>query len=340
MSKKAILFGVVLIGSGLALLLEHGPFLENDDTPSPDAMNTPPVVSTVPHSADEMLDETGKSEATIDAETEDLFSSVEWRDRESLSQDEYPRTYAELRELAEAGDVEATRRLAALLRSCRKAVLPITEAEISAIVAEMRATYSYPMLRDGKFEFILSAAGELSHRMSAAEFEWFIDEWHSNVISSAMRCNDVTLAQRKEADHWRDVFEAQGGVSASWREATRDMDHDAKIAYVDNMWAMGDPYALSAYADIYADHELQLRDPSARVKSYAYIYTFYEALIETAKYHSDADRLAQLQWALKRVRENYNAVLSEHELREAHELARQTIADNENCCMRLPPTSN
>ena len=204
----------------------------------------------------------------------------------------------------------------------------------------MRATYSYPMLRDGKFEFIPSAAGELSHRMSAAEFEWFIDEWHSNVISSAMKCNDVTLAQRKEADHWRDVFEAQGGVSDSWREATRDMDHDAKIAYVGNMWAMGDPYALSAYADIYADHELQLRDPSARVKSYAYIYTFYEALIETAKYHSDADRLAQLQWALKRVRENYNTVLSEHELREAHELARQIIADNENCCMRLPLISN
>ncbi len=153
-----------------------------------------------------------------------------------------------------------------------------------------------------------------------------------------MKCNDVTLAQRKEADHWRDVFEAQGGVSAYWREAPRDMDHDARIAYVDNMWAMGDLNALSAYADNYADHELQLRDPSARVKSYAYIYTFYEALIEMAKYHSDADRLAQLQWALKRVRENYNAVLSEHELREAHELARQTIAGNENCCMRLPPT--
>lgn len=268
-----------------------------------------------------------------------LFASVEWRDRESLSQDEYPRTYAELRELAEAGDVEATRRLAALLRSCRRAVLPMSEAEISAVVAEMRATYSYPMLRDGKFEFLPSAAGELSHRMSAAEFEWFIDEWHSNVISSAMKCNDVTLAQRKEANHWRDVFEAQGGVSASWREATRGMDHDAKIAYVDNMWAMGDPYALAAYADLYSDHELQLIDPSARVKSYAYIYAFYEALIETAKYHSDAERLAQLQKGLKHIRKNYSDVLSEYELKEAHELARQVIERNVNCCVRLPPTS-
>lgn len=331
---------VVLIGSGLALLLEHGPFLKDDDTPSPDSMTTPPVVSTAPHSADDMLDETGESEATIDAETEDLFSSVEWRDRESLSQDEYPRTYAELRVLAEAGDVEATRRLAALLRSCRKAVLPITEAEISTFVAEMRTTYSYPMLRDGKFELIPSAVGELSHKMSAAEFERFIDEWQSNVVSSAMKCNDVTLAQRKEADHWRDVFEAQGGVSTSWREATRDMDRVEKTAYIDNMWAMGDPHALSAYADIYGDHELQLIDPSARVKSYAYTYAFYEALIETAKYHSDNDRLARFQWGLKRVRENYSVLLSEHELREAHELARQTIADNENCCIRIPPNSH
>ncbi|MCJ7592671.1 MAG: hypothetical protein MUO51_15105, partial [Woeseiaceae bacterium] len=175
MSKKLILIGVIVIAFGLALLLKHELFPENDNTPSPDLMNTLPVVSAVPHSADEVLDETRESEPTIDAETESLFWSVEWRERESLSQVEYPRTYSELRELAEAGDVEATRRLAALLRSCRKAVLPITEAEISAIVAEMRATYSYPMLRDGKFEFIPSATGELSHKMSAAEFESFID---------------------------------------------------------------------------------------------------------------------------------------------------------------------
>ncbi len=340
MSKKLILIGVIVIASGLALLLKYALFPENDNTPSPDVTNTPPVVSTVPHSAHEMPGETRKSEPTIDAETEDLLSSVEWRDRDSLNQVEYPRTYAELRELAEAGDVEATHRLAALLQSCRKAVLPITEAEISAIVAEMRATYSYPMLRDGKFEFIPSAAGELSHKMSAAEFEAFIEGWHSNVISSAMKCNDVTLAQRKEADHWRDVFEAQGGVSDSWHEATRDMDDGARIAYVDNLWAMGDPYALSAYADIYSDHELQLIDPSARAKSYAYIWGFYEALIETAKYHSDAERLTRFRNGLKQVQDNYTDLLSEHELREAHELARQTIADNENCCMRLPPNSH
>lgn len=332
MRKKLILIGAIVIASGLALLLKHAPFQENDNTSSPVAMNALPAV--------EVLDETRESELTIDAETESLFSSVEWRARDSLNQVEYPRTYAELRELAEAGDVEATRRLAALLRSCRKAVLPITEAEISAIVAEMRATYSYPILRDGRFEFIPSAAGELSHRMSAAEFESFIDEWHSNVISSAMKCNDVTLAQRNEADHWRDIFEAQGGVSGSWREATRDMDDDAKIAYVDNLWAMGDPYALSAYADIYGDHELQLIDPSARAKSYAYIYAFYEALIETAKYHSDAERLARFQNGLKHVQENYTDLLSENELREAHELARQTIADNENCCMTLSPNAH
>lgn len=340
MSKRAILFVLVLIGSGLVLLLEQRPFLNNDDSPSPDAIVKLPAVSTTPHSADEVVDEMGESEATIDAVTEGLFSSVEWRDRESVSQDEYPRTYAELRALAEEGDVEATRRLAALLRICRPAVLPITEAEISAIVAEMRATYSYPMLRDGKFEFLVSATGELSHKMSAAEFNEFLDQWHSNVVSISRVCNDVTLAQRKEADHWRDVFEAQGGVSTSWREATRDMNRDEQIEYIDNMWAAGDPRALSAYSEIYGDHELQLIDPSARMKSYAYIYAFFEAMIEAAKYHSEAERLAELQWALKKVRENHHALLSEYELKEAYKLARQTIADNENCCMRLPPTRN
>ncbi len=265
-----------------------------------------------------------------------LFATVEWRNRGSLSHDEYPRTYAELRALAEAGDVEATRRLTELLRSCRRAALPMSEAEISEIVAEMRATYSYPMLRDGKFEFLPSATGELSHKIpSPAEFESFVDQWHSNV----MRCNAVTVAQRKESDYWLGQLEAQGSVWAFWHEATQGMDRDEKITYVDNMWAMGDPHALAAYSELYADPELQLLDPSARVKSYAYIYAFYEALIETAKYHSNAARLAELQKALRRVRTFHKGVLSEHELKEAYELARQTIADNENCCMRLPPTS-
>ena len=326
MSKKAVLFGVILIGSGLALLLERRPFSEGENAslpPSPAAKNTPSAESTIPKGADKLPDETRESELIIDAESEGLFSSVEWRDSESPGHDEYPRTYAGLRALAEAGDVEATRRLAARLRTCRRAVLPISEAEISTIVAEMRATYSFPMLRDGKFEFLLEATGELSHKISATEFESFIDGWHSNVSSAAMLCNGFTMAQREEADHWRDVFEAQGGVSTSWREATRDMGHDAKIAYIDSLWATGDLNALSAYAEIYSDRELQLRDPSARVKSYAYIYAFYEALIEMATYHSDADRLAELQWTLKQVRANYTILLSEHERIEAQELARR-----------------
>ena len=339
MSKKVILFGVILIGAGLALLLKYGPSLETDGTPPPDAMDTLPVVSTVQQSADESPNQTRNSEPTIDAEKEGLFSSVEWRDRESLSQDDYPTTYGELRELAEAGDVEATRRLAARLRTCRNAVLPITEEEISAVVAEMRATYSLPLLRDGKFEFLPEATGGLGYRMSSAELESFIDKWQSNTSSAAMLCNDFTRAQREEADHWRDVFEAQGGVWKSWREATRNMDHDATIAHVDNMWAMGDLTALEAYADLYGDDRLQLIDPSARVKSYAYTYAFYEALIETAKYHSDAERLARFQDGLKHVRRYHSDILSEHELQEAHELARQSIERNVNCCLRLPPNS-
>jgi len=337
MSKKAVLFGVVLLGSGLALLLEHGPFLVDDDIslqPSPDTIDTPPMISTVPQSTDELPDEAGELEPTIGAETKGLFSSVEWRNRGNLSHDEYPQTYAELRTLAEEGDVEATRRLTALLRSCSRAAIPMSEAELSEIVAEMRATYSYPMLRDGKFEFLPSATGELSHKMSPAEFDSFIDQWHSNVMS----CNAVTVAQREEADFWFGVLEAQSGVPAFSHETFQGMDRDMKIAYVENIWAMGDPYALAKYAEIYGDHELQLIDPSARVKSYAYIYAFYEALIETAKQSSDADGIARLQNGLRHIRTTHERILSEHELKEAYELARKTIAENENCCVRLPPT--
>ena len=55
-----------------------------------------------------------------------LFAMVEWRNRGRLSHDEYPRTYDELRALAEAGDVEATRRLAARLRvpTCFLSTIP------------------------------------------------------------------------------------------------------------------------------------------------------------------------------------------------------------------------
>lgn len=270
------------------------------------------------------------------SDTEGLFATVEWRNRESLSNDDYPKSYAELRVLAEEGDVEATRHLTRLLQSCQRAVLPMSEAEVLETVAEIRLTYSYPLLRDGKFEFLPSAAGELSHKMSSAEFERFVDAWHSNVIYSVRKCNDVTAAQREETDHWLGVLKSQGGARPSWREATQDMALDEKIAYVDNMWATGDPHALATYADIYGDYQLQLIDPSARMKSYAYIYAFYEAMIETAKHHSDAGGLARLRRSLKLIQENHSNLFSEYELRDAHELARQTIADNENCCIRLP----
>ncbi len=318
----------LVIGLAIALYLQ---FFANSD-PQVDERRETTAISEAPESL--ARDELPTLSRNTYSDKDGLFAMVEWRNRGRLSYDEYPQTYAGLRVLAEEGDVEATRRLTVLLRSCRHAALPMPEAEISEIVAEMQATYSYPMLRDGKFEFLLSATGELSHKMSSAEFESFIDGWHSNV----MKCNAVTVAQREEADYWLGQLEVQGGVQSLSYEATQEMDREEKFTYVDNMWAMGDPSALASYSELYADPELQLLDPSARVKSYAYIYAFYEALIETAKYHSDADRLAELQWALKIVRKNYAILLSEHEFREAHELARQIIADNENCCMRPPPT--
>jgi len=264
-----------------------------------------------------------------------LFATAEWRNRRGLSDEVYPRTYAELRALAEKGDVEATRRLVGLVSSCEHAALPMSEAELSEIVAEMRASYTLPKLTDGQFEFLSETTGQLTNYFeSASEFDSFVDEWHSNTKT----CTAVTLEQRQEADYWLGVLEAQGGGPVSTYKSMQGMDHDEKIAYVDSMWATGDPYALAEYAQIYGDHELQLIDPSARVKSYAYIYAFYEAMIETAKYHSDADALARLRYSLKRIRKNYSVLLSEYELREAHELTRQIIAANENCCTRLSPS--
>ena len=90
MSKKTILFGVILIGSGLALLLEHRPFLEDEDTtlpPSPAAKNTRSAESTRPKGADKLPDETRESELIFGTDAEGPFSSVELRDSESPSHD-------------------------------------------------------------------------------------------------------------------------------------------------------------------------------------------------------------------------------------------------------------
>jgi hypothetical protein len=115
------------------------------------------------------------------------------------------------------------------------------------------------------------------------------------------------------------------------------MERDEQVAHIDARWATGDPYALAQYAEFYADNNLQLIDPSARIKSYAYIYAYYEAAVESAKYNSDVQRFAELQWALNRVRQNHEAILSGFELEEAYELARTKIESNGNCCFRLSP---
>jgi len=303
---------------------------EPQDPPKSESVTMGPTVHDAPR--DTAPDELLTSVPGTVTDNEGLFAAAVWRNRGNLPDEAYPQTYEGLRALAEAGDLEALRRLAALLSGCGRAALPMSEAEISEIVAEMQTTYSYPLLRDGKFEFLLPATGELSHKMSPEQFETFLDEWRSSV----MECNAVTVEQRQEAGFWLAELEAQGGAPLSWQEAIRGMDHDARIAYVDAMWAIGDPQALFAYSQLYGSHERQLTDPSARMKAYAYIYAYYEALIEMAKQQADADRLDQLRSALGYVRKHHGAVLSEHEFRAAHELARKTVAENKNCCIRIP----
>lgn len=280
------------------------------------------------------IDELPVRSFNASSDDDGLFASVEWRNRWPGDIQVYPRTYAELRALAEKGDVEAMRRLAGLLNTCKNAALPMSEAELSVIVAEMRATYSLPKLSEGRFEFLPEATGKLGNLFSSeAEFNSFVDGW----VSNTKTCTSITMEQHNEVGHWLELLEAHGQKPVSLGRSTPDLSREERIAHVDNLWATGDPYALAKYSEIFSDHELQLIDPSARVKAYAYIYAFYEAMIQTAKFHSDADGLARLQYSLERIRDNHSVLLSEYELREAHGLARQIILANENCCTRLSP---
>lgn len=90
------------------------------------------------------------------------------------------------------------------------------------------------------------------------------------------------------------------------------MSRDGKIAYLESALATGDPHALAELASIYSAYDVQITNPSARVGAFAYIYTYYRAAIESARYHSETERLAQLQWALKDVTSNYERSLSDH----------------------------
>lgn len=330
--RKILLTTLAAITVVLAFAL-HLRFIANPESVPLDPQVDETAVATDPVGS-LAIDELPARRLNASSDDDGLFASVEWRNQWSGDIQLYPRTYSELRALAEKGDVEAMRRLVGLLNKCEYAALPMSEAELSVIVAEMRASYSLPRLSEGRFEFLPEATGQLGNLFgSEAEFNSFVDGW----VSNTKTCTAVTMKQRNEVGHWLGLLEAHGQEPVSSRKSTRHMSSDERIAHVDSLWAGGDPYALAEYAEIFSDHELQLIDPSARVKAYAYIYAFYEALIETAKHHSDAEGLARLRYSQKQIRENYSALLSEYELREAHELARQKIIANENCCTRLSP---
>lgn len=268
------------------------------------------------------------------AEDQNLFSAVEWRNRPGQRLETYPRTYSELRTLAEQGDAEATRRLIRLLESCQHAALPVSDEELSAIVTKIRESYSLPTLRNGKFEFLPETTGDLGNLFgSAEELDSFIDEWHAITKT----CTVVSVEQRSEVDYWHSFLEEQGGGPFVSQRTFHEMERDEQVVHIDARWASGDPYALAQYAAFYSDNNRELIDPSARIKSYAYIYAYYEAAVESAKYHSDVQRLAELRWALNRVRQNHEAILNGYELEEAYELARSKIESNGNCCFRLSP---
>jgi hypothetical protein len=198
-------------------------------------------------------------------------------------------------------------------------------------------SYSLPTLTNGRFEFLPETTGDLGNLFeSGAELTAFIDKWHANTRT----CTRVTVEQRGEVDYWLEVLQAQDPDTEYSKRPPQDMNHDEKIAYLESTWATGDPRALAELATIYSEYDVQTTDPSARIKAFAYIYTYFRAAIESARYHSEAERIAELQWALMTVTSNHEALLSDHEIREAYQLARRTVDDNEKCCIRLSPSGN
>jgi hypothetical protein len=333
MDKRKILIATLSVAAAVLAFVLRPQFIANTELVplDPQVDENAVAIDLVGNLA---IDEIPARQSAASSDDDGLFASVNWRNRWSGDIQLYPRTFLELRALAENGDVEAMRRLVGLLQMCENAALPMSEAELSAVITEMRASYSLPKLSDGRFEFPPESAGQLGNLFSSeAEFNSFVDEWLSNTKT----CTSVTTKQRNEVDHWLGMLELHGAVPVTSTKSTRHISREEKLAHVDSRWASGDPYALAEYAEIYSNYELQLIDPTARMKAYAYISAFYEALIETAKHHSDADGLAELRYSLGRIRENYSALLSEHEVGEAHELARQIILANENCCIRLSP---
>ena len=237
-------------------------------------------------------DESTWAQSSYSPKDDRLFSSVEWRDRWEENREAYPKTYAELRKLEEQGDAGATRRLVGLLRSCQHAALPVSDAELDEIVAQMRTSYSLPSLTDGRFEFLPETTGDLGNRFeSSAELDAFIDKWHSNTRT----CTATTVEQRGEVEHWLGVLQAQDPDTDYTKRRPQNMNRDEEIAYFESVWATGDPYALAELATIYSDYDVQITDPSAGVRGYAYIYTYFRAAIESARYHSETERLTQLQ---------------------------------------------
>ena len=223
------------------------------------------------------LDESPDPPLSASAGNNGLFSSVEWRNRSGQSPETYPRTYSELRALAEQGDAEATRRLIGLLEGCQYAALPLSDDELSAIVTRIRESYSMPTLRGGQFEFLPETTGDLGYLFgSAEELDAFVDKWHANTKT----CTVVTVEQRSEVDYWHSLLEEQGGGPFVSQRTFHEMERDEQVAHIDARWATGDPYALAQYAAFYADNNQELFDPSARIKSYAYIYAYYEAAVD------------------------------------------------------------
>lgn len=275
-----------------------------------------------------------QSEVSFD---DGLFATVEWRDRWEENQDEYPQTYAELRELAEQGDPAATRRLVGLLTSCKHAALPPSDAELEEIVAQMRTSYSLPVLTDGRFEFHPDATGDLANFFeSGEELTAFIDQWQA--ITGT--CTRVSMDQRGEADYWLSVLQAQDPNTDYSKRRPKNMNRDETIAYLEGVWATGDPRALGELASIYTGSDAESSDPLAYVRSFAATYVWFRAAIESARYHGETERLSELQRGLSIVIRNHEELLREREIADAYRLARELVENNDNCCIRLRPTRN
>ncbi len=253
--------------------------------------------------------------------------AINWRPRpeSALRWKDYPKTYDELRALAEAGDGHAAAMLARLLRECNFVGPPKTDAEIDAAIEEMRRTHKVTWYRDG-----VETIRDYNNRLES--FDATIEKYEK----TARKCSATTIEQRAEWENWAGLAMAMGSTDMLIHDMLyASMQRDDYSQLISDQWDAGDPTALFSLAEIHNRDYYQGENPSGQIWDYAYqraILTLILDYYEEFDIPTDKDGLANFEEELSNQRRRMHA----HEVREAEELAKEIIEKNQNCCLSWP----